>query len=244
MTYCVAMNLDEGMLFASDSRTNAGVDHVSTFSKMTVFEQTGERVIVLLNAGNLATTQAVTNTLRRGITHEESHVLNAPSMFEVAELVGAQVRRIIAQTSASQYVQSNIDFGCSFLVGGQIKGEGLRLFSVYPQGNFIETTLDTCYFQIGEAKYGKPVIDRVVKPGTSMEEAVKCALVSFDSTLKSNLSVGLPIDLALLRRDEFTVGFRHRIGLDDEYFNSLRKGWGHGLRRVFNELPSPQWLKV
>jgi putative proteasome-type protease len=244
MTYCVAMNLDQGMLFASDSRTNAGVDHVSTFSKMTIFEQTGERVVVLLNSGNLATTQAVTNSLRSGIVKNTDHVLNLPSMFDVAELVGNEVQRIIAHTAAGQQVQSNIDFSCSFLVGGQIKGEGMRLFLVYPQGNFIETSHDTCYFQIGESKYGKPVIDRVVKPHTSLDEAVKCALVSFDSTLKSNLSVGLPIDLALVRPGRFAVDFRHRIGTEDAYFASLRTGWGQGLRKVFNELPTPEWLKV
>jgi putative proteasome-type protease len=244
MTYCVAMNLDEGMLFASDSRTNAGVDHVSTFSKMTIFEKTGERVVILLNSGNLATTQAVTNSLRKGISQSEDHVLNLPSMFDIAELVGNEVTRVIAHVHQGQQVQSNIDFSCSFLVGGQIRGEAMRLFQVYPQGNFIETSADTCYFQIGESKYGKPVIDRVVKPHTSLEESVKCALVSFDSTLKSNLSVGLPIDLAIVRKDELTVGFKHRIAPDDVYFNSLRSGWGQGLRKVFNELPAPQWLRV
>jgi putative proteasome-type protease len=243
MTYCVAMCLEEGMLFASDSRTNAGVDHVSTFSKTTVIEQSGERVIVLLNAGNLATTQAVISTLKKHLHGDEPSLTNVSSMFDAARLVGDTVRTTIHYHDGEAQ-DGAVDFGCTFLVGGQIAGEAPRLFLVYPQGNFIEATADTCYFQIGESKYGKPIIDRVVKPHTLLAEAVKCALVSFDSTIKSNLSVGLPIDLAILRRDELRVGFRHRIEPDDAYFLSLRTAWGHGLRKVFNELPAPQWLRV
>ena len=243
MTYCVAMSLDQGMLFASDSRTNAGVDHVSTFSKMTVFEQPGERVLVLLNAGNLATTQAVISTLKKAIASGDSHLLNAQSMFDVARLLGDTVRNAICyQTGQEQ--SSGVDFSCTFLIGGQIAGEQPRLFLVYPQGNFIETSPDTCYFQIGESKYGKPIIDRVVKPHTQLDEAVKCALVSIDSTMRSNLSVGLPLDLVIVRRDALSVGFRTRIDGDDNYFAALRTGWSQGLRRVFNELPAPQWLKI
>ena len=243
MTYCVAMSLHEGMLFASDSRTNAGVDHVSTFSKMTVFEQPGERVIVLLNAGNLATTQAVVSTLKKRLHSDDSSLLAVTSMFDAARVVGDTVRSAIAyQTGQEQ--SSGVDFSCTFLVGGQIVGEALRLFLVYPQGNFIETNADTCYFQIGESKYGKPIIDRVVKPHTRMDEAVKCALVSFDSTMRSNLSVGLPLDIAIVRRDEARIGFRHRIDGEDNYFAALRTGWSQGLKRVFNELPAPQWLRV
>jgi len=243
MTYCVAMTLDEGMLFASDSRTNAGVDHVSTFSKMTVIEQRGERVLVLLNAGNLATTQAVVSTLKKHLHGDEPNLMNAATMFDVARLVGDHVRSVIQYHSGHDQ-SSDVDFSCSFLVGGQIAGEPPRLFQVYPQGNFIEATADTCYFQIGESKYGKPIIDRVVKPHTMLDEAVKCALVSFDSTMRSNLSVGLPLDIAILQRDEVAVGFRHRVDVDDPYFHALRAGWGQGLKRVFNELPSPQWLQV
>jgi putative proteasome-type protease len=243
MTYCVAMSLDEGMLFASDSRTNAGVDHVSTFSKMTVIEQHGERVLVLLNAGNLATTQSVISSLRKHLHTDEPNLMNAATMFDVARLVGDQVRDTI-QYHTGQAQSGEVDFSCTFLVGGQIAGEGQRLFLVYPQGNFIEATADTCYFQIGESKYGKPIIDRVVKPHTHLDEAVKCALVSFDSTMRSNLSVGLPLDIAVVRRDELTVGFRHRVDVDDAYFASIRTGWGQGLKKVFNELPAPQWLRV
>lgn len=243
MTYCVAMCLDEGMLFASDSRTSSGVDHVSTFSKMTVLEQPGERVLVLLNAGNLATTQAVISTLKRHLHADEPNLNNVASMFDAARQVGETVRSIIHHQSGSEQGGGAVDFSCTFLVGGQIAGEPPRLFLVYPEGNFIETTGDTCYFQIGESKYGKPIIDRVVKPQTRLDEAVKCALVSFDSTMRSNLSVGLPLDIAMLRRDELAIGFRHRVDADDVYFGSIRKGWGEGLRRVFNELPRPDWLR-
>lgn len=242
MTYCVAMALDEGLLFASDSRTNAGVDNVSTFSKMSVFEQPGDRVIVLLNSGNLATTQAVVSTLRQAAHGERPNLFSAATMFDAASLVGDAVRGVIRHQAADQLEQGSVDFGCNFLVGGQIAGEGPRLFMVYPEGNFIESSPDTNYFQIGESKYGKPIIDRVVRPETRFDEAIKCALVSFDSTIKSNLSVGLPIDLAIVRRDALRVGLRQRIGVDDAYFAMLRTEWGRGLRKVFNDLPTPEWL--
>jgi putative proteasome-type protease len=244
MTYCVAMSLDEGILFASDSRTNAGVDQVATFSKMTVFEVPGERVVVLLNSGNLSTTQTVISTIRAAVGSDEPHVQSVPSLFDCATLVGDTVRQVIARHGAHQGASSTVDFSCNFLVGGQIAGERPRLFHVYAQGNFIEATEDTPFFQIGESKYGKPIIDRVVKPATPLSEALKCALVSFDSTMRSNLSVGLPLDLAVVRRDAFTLGFQHRVAVDDPYFASLREGWSHGLRRVFNELPAPLWMSL
>lgn len=243
MTYCVAMALNEGLLFASDSRTNAGVDHISTFSKMTLFEVPGERVIVLLNSGNLATTQTVINLLRKAVGSDRPNLLTASSLFDCATLVGETVRAVISQNAGQQAQVGNVDFTCSFILGGQIGGEGQRLFLIYPQGNFIEATEDTTYFQIGESKYGKPIIDRVVKPATPMDEALKCALVSFDSTMRSNLSVGLPLDVALIRCDALRIGFRHRVDVDDVYFGSLRTGWSQGLKRVFNELPAPDWFK-
>jgi putative proteasome-type protease len=244
MTYCVAMALEEGLLFASDCRTNAGVDHVSTFSKMNVFEEPGSRVLVLLNSGNLATTQTVVSLLRKAIGTDAPNLMTVPSLFDCATLVGEATSRLIAQRAANQPQQGHVDFGCNFLVGGQVAGEEPRLFCVYPEGNFIESTVDTPFFQIGESKYGKPIIDRVIKPQTRLDEALKCALVSFDSTMRSNLSVGLPLDLALVRRDALRVSFRHRVGQDDEYFGSLRQGWSQGLRRVFNELPAPGWLNL
>jgi putative proteasome-type protease len=243
MTYCVAMALQDGVLFASDSRTNAGVDHVSTFSKMTIFEASGERVIVLLNSGNLATTQTVVSTLRKALSTDAPNLLSVPSLFDCATLVGEGVRRVISHHSGQQAQQGNVDFTCNFLVGGQIAGERPRLFLVYPEGNFIEATDDTPFFQIGESKYGKPIIDRVVKTETSVAEALKCALVSFDSTMRSNLSVGLPLDIALVGTDALAVTFRHRVDTDDAYFGSLRQGWSQGLKKVFNELPSPDWFR-
>jgi putative proteasome-type protease len=243
MTYCVAMALQDGLLFASDSRTNAGVDHVSTFSKMTIFEASGERVIVLLNSGNLATTQTVVSTLRKALATDAPNLLNVPSLFDCATLVGEGVRQVISHHSGQQAQQGSVDFTCNFLVGGQIAGERPRLFLVYPEGNFIEATDDTPFFQIGESKYGKPIIDRVVKTETSVAEALKCALVSFDSTMRSNLSVGLPLDIALVGTDALAVTFRHRIDIDDAYFGSLRQGWSQGLKKVFNELPAPDWFR-
>jgi putative proteasome-type protease len=243
MTYCVAMALQDGVLFASDSRTNAGVDHVSTFSKMTVFEASGERVIVLLNSGNLATTQTVVSTLRKALTTDAPNLLSVPSLFDCATLVGESVRQVISHHSGQQAQQGSVDFTCNFLVGGQIAGERPRLFLVYPEGNFIEATDDTPFFQIGESKYGKPIIDRVVKTETSVAEALKCALVSFDSTMRSNLSVGLPLDIALVGTNALAVTFRHRIDADDAYFGSLRQGWSQGLKKVFNELPAPDWFR-
>ena len=243
MTYCVAMALHEGLLFASDSRTNAGVDHVSTFSKMTIFEASGDRVIVLLNSGNLATTQTVVSRLRKALATDGPNLLNVPSLFDCATLVGEGVRQVISHHSGQQAQQGSVDFSCNFLVGGQIAGERPRLFLVYPEGNFIEATDDTPFFQIGESKYGKPIIDRVVKTETSVAEALKCALVSFDSTMRSNLSVGLPLDIALVGTNALAVTFRHRIDTDDAYFGSLRQGWSQGLKKVFNELPAPDWFR-
>ena len=243
MTYCVAMSLDEGMLFASDSRTNAGLDHVSSFCKMTVFEQPSQGVLVLLNSGNLATTQQVVSRLKAHVKHTDKPLTEMDSVFSVAELLGKHLRAVVNRTQEESMGQTDVDFSATFLLGGQLRGEEPRLFLVYPQGNFIETTADTAFFQIGESKYGKPILDRVVQPALPLYEAVKCALVSFDSTVKSNLSVGLPIDLALVRRDQFAVAMRHRIDADDAYFRQLRTDWSQGLRRVFNELPEPGWLR-
>ena len=243
MTYCVAMSLDEGMLFASDSRTNAGLDHVSSFCKMTVFEQPSQGVLVLLNSGNLATTQQVVSRLKAHVKHTDKPLTEMDSVFSVAELLGKHLRAVVNRTQEESMGQTDVDFSATFLLGGQLRGEEPRLFLVYPQGNFIETTADTAFFQIGESKYGKPILDRVVQPALPLYEAVKCALVSFDSTIKSNLSVGLPIDLALVRRDQFAIAMRHRIDADDAYFRQLRTDWSQGLRRVFNELPEPGWLR-
>src|SRR5437762_11956134 len=196
MTYCVALRLDTGMIFASDSRTNAGMDHIATFTKMRVYEKKDDRVIMCLSSGNLAMTQGVTNILDRHQRSEDPQdtIWNVPSMYDAATLVGDSLREM-HRRDAPFLTQSNIEAGANLLVGGQIKEEPPRLFHVYAQGNFIEATDDTPYFQLGESKYGKPILDRVVSMATPQKEAAKCVLISFDSTMKPNLSVGLPIDV-------------------------------------------------
>jgi putative proteasome-type protease len=241
MTYCVAMSLDAGMIFASDSRTNAGVDQVARFSKMRVFAKEGERVIVTLSSGNLSITQNALNTLaQRAQVEGRPNLWNAQSMFDVARLIGDALREVKSR-EGEYLMQNNIDSHANFLVGGQIRGEAHRLFEVYTEGNFIEATPDTCFFQIGESKYGKPVIDRVVTRHTSLLDATKCTIVSFDSTMRSNISVGLPIDLVVYEADSLTIKLQRRIEESDPYFQMVRKEWGEGLRRVFAELPNPDW---
>ncbi len=242
MTYCVAMCLQDGMIFASDSRTNAGVDHISTFRKMHIFDKPGERSIVLLNSGNLATTQSVISLLRSRCLHEGDNLLNVASLYEAAVLVGDTIREVLKRDSGGDTLAQGVDFSCSFLVGGQIKGEQPRLFNVYPQGNFIESTIDTPYFQIGESKYGKPIIDRVVRFETPMNEALKCTLISFDSTIKSNLSVGLPIDLLKLPLGNLGMAKPFRVDETNDYFLSIRRAWGEGLRKVFAGIPDADWF--
>ncbi len=243
MTYCVALLLDSGMLFASDSRTNAGVDHIATFSKMKVFERKDDRVMVLLSSGNLAVTQGVVNILDRHAHAEpgKETIWTARSLYDVACMVGDALREI-QRRDGPYLMQSNIDFAANLILGGQIGGEPPRLFNIYSQGNFIEATPETLYFQIGESKYGKPVIDRVVTSATPVAEAAKSVLISFDSTIRSNISVGLPIELLWYPRESLRVGVHKRIVEGDPYFTMLRQGWGGGLRRVFGELPNPDWL--
>jgi putative proteasome-type protease len=241
MTYCVAMSLDAGMIFASDSRTNAGVDQIARFSKMRVFAKEGERVIITLSSGNLSITQNALNTLaQRAQTDAQQNLWNAKSMFDVARLVGDALREV--KSREGEYLaENNVDSNANFLVGGQIRGEVPRLFEVYSEGNFIEATPDTCFFQIGESKYGKPVLDRVINRHTPLIDATKCTLVSFDSTMRSNISVGLPIDLVVYDADSLTVGLQRRIEESDPYFRMVQKEWGEGLRRVFTQLPNPDW---
>ncbi|MDF2444835.1 MAG: peptidase [Moraxellaceae bacterium] len=242
MTYCVAMKLAEGLVMASDSRTNAGVDHIATFRKMAVFEKPGEAVIVVLSAGNLATTQSTLSTLRQRLQDDTlPNLYNQRSLYDVAVLVGAALREIIHRDGASHRRHDDIDYGCSFLVGGQLRGEEPRLFHVYPQGNFIEASVDTPFFQIGEAKYGKPILDRVIQFDTTLKEAAKCVLISFDSSIRSNVSVGLPIDLVCYRRDSLVVGQQHRVGENDEYFQMIRREWSQGLRQIFSRIPDPPY---
>ncbi|HEX9275066.1 MAG TPA: peptidase [Casimicrobiaceae bacterium] len=242
MTYCVAMSLDAGMIFASDSRTNAGVDQIARFSKMRIFVRDGDRVIVTLSSGNLSITQNALSIIdqRARKADGELNLWNATSMFDIARLTGDALREV--KTRDGPYLlQNNIDSHANFIVGGQVKGEAPRLFEVYSEGNFIEATPDTCYFQIGESKYGKPVIDRVVKRSTGLLEATKCTIVSFDSTMRSNISVGLPIDLVVYETDALTIRLQRRIEESDPYFQMIHSQWGEGLRRVFAQLPNPDW---
>jgi putative proteasome-type protease len=245
MTYCIGIRLDAGMVFLSDSRTNAGMDQFSIFRKMIVYEQASERFMVLLSAGNLSISQSVRELLQvEKIDGSNGQppitIWNAASMFDAARVLGATVRRVYAQDGAS-LKQAGVDFNASFILGGQIRGEAMRMFLVYSPGNFIESTRETPYFQIGESKYGKPILDRMITPRTGLDEAAKCALVSMDSTLKSNLSVGLPLDLLVYREGEFHT---HRMVCVDEhnpYFHMIRATWGQRLKQVFEGIDDPHW---
>lgn len=238
MTYCVGLKLDRGLVFAADTRTNAGLDNISTFKKLHVWEKSGERVITLLSSGNLAVTQAVVSLLSEHIETAEKDrttVMSAKTMFQVARLVGSAVREV--KHIDGEALAANADnFFVSFILGGQIKGEEPRLFQVYSAGNFIEVSDDTPFLQIGEHKYGKPILDRVTRKDMRLGEAAKMVLLSFDSTLRSNLSVGMPIDMLLYNTDSFSTERQVRIEQDDPYFQKLSRGWSDKLREAFSDL--------
>ncbi|MBK7768388.1 MAG: peptidase [Sulfuritalea sp.] len=242
MTYCIGLTLDAGMIFASDSRTNAGMDNIAKFCKMTVFERPGDRVLVLLSSGNLAGTQAVIGVLNQRCAAGDAipNLQNAQTMFDVAMLVADAMRDI--ERRDGDYLEDNpTGFNASFILGGQIRGESTRLFRIYAEGNFIEAGIDTPYFQTGETKYGKPIIDRVITRSTPLAEAIKCVLVSFDSTMRSNLSVGMPIDLICYERDSLEVVKQRRFENRDAYFSALSHEWSEGTRKVFRQLPELSW---
>ncbi|MCP9230418.1 peptidase [Mesorhizobium sp. M0045] len=239
MTYCVGLKIDRGLVFMSDTRTNAGMDSISTFRKMHVWEEPGERVIVLMSAGNLATTQAVVSLLderTKAVAERRATLLETPSMYQTVRLVGDTVKEVIASSSPAGE-KADSYFNASFILGGQIKGSAPRLFMIYPEGNFIESTDDTPFFQIGETKYGKPIIIRAYERTMSFAETVKLLLVSFDSTLKSNLSVGLPLDLLFYEKDTFKVGLKKRITQDDQYYRTISDSWSNALKTAFASLP-------
>ena len=242
MTYCVGLLVDTGLVFLSDSRTNAGVDQINTFRKMATFQQPQDRVLVLLSSGNLAITQAVVNLLHEIPEGSDlpARIYRAKDMFNVARVIGDALREIHAR-DADMLKEQGHEFNANFIVGGQIQGEEPRLFHIYSAGNFIESSVDTPYFQIGESKYGKPIIDRVVSRSSSLAQAAKCALISMDSTIRSNLSVGPPLDLAIVRRDEFKLATHISIDNDNDYFKMIRTRWGYALQEVFAELPNPNW---
>jgi len=242
MTYCIGVMLEGGLIFASDSRTNAGMDNIGKFCKMTVFERRGDRVIVLLSSGNLAGTQAVIGVLNQRCSagNDVANLWNAATMFEVAMLVADAMRDI--ERRDGEYLEDNeVGFNASFIVGGQIAGEPMRLFRIYAEGNFIEAGIDTPFFQTGETKYGKPIIDRVITRSTPLADAAKCVLVSFDSTMRSNLSVGMPIDLLCYEKDSLEVQRRRRFDHGDPYFTALSHEWSEGTRQVFRHLPDLHW---
>jgi len=239
MTYCVGLAIDKGLVFMSDTRTNAGVDNVSTFKKMHSWEVPGERAIVMMTAGNLATTQAVVSLLderSKAPEDREPSILREPSMFRIARLVGETLRNVIG-THAGTGQKADAAFNASIIIGGQIAGSPPRLFLIYPEGNFVEAGGDTPFFQIGETKYGKPILVRAYDTATSFENALKLLMVSFDSTIKANLSVGLPLDYQLYETDSLELGRSGRITADDPYFLSISNGWGDALRNAFQSLP-------
>jgi putative proteasome-type protease len=240
MTYCIGMRLDAGLVFLSDSRTNAGVDQVGSFRKMSVYENPGERVMVMMTAGNLSISQAVRQVVADHVAEDGTTIWNAPTMVEAARIVGAAVRTV-HRRDAEALGQFGIDFNISIIFGGQIGAERCRLFQVYSAGNFIESHNENTYFQIGEAKYGKPIIDRVVTPATSLDDAAKCALISMDSTLRSNISVGLPLDLLVYENARLAVTRFATIDEKNQYFQMIRSTWGEQLRSVFEGLADPVW---
>ena len=245
MTYCCAIKTRAGLVFLSDSRTNAGLDQISTFRKMIIYEKPGDRFMTLLSAGNLSISQSVREVLQIEKLVEPGQdepltIWNAKSMFDATRVLGAAVRRVYERDAAALRA-AGVDFNVSMIFGGQIGSEGMRLFQVYSPGNFIEATDETPYFQIGESKYGKPVLDRVITPSTPLDEAAKCALVSMDSTLKSNLSVGLPLDMVVYQADSLHTDRIMCIDEHNPYFKMLRSSWGDKLRQMFDSIEDPMW---
>ena len=239
MTYCVGLRTNSGLVFMSDTRTNAGIDNISTVRKMHHWCVPGERFITLMTAGNLATTQAVVSLLEERSKAQEDRnpsILDQPSMFRVAQLVGNTLREVI-QTQSGEGQRADATFSATMILGGQIAPGPMRLFMIYPEGNFIEASEDTPFFQIGETKYGRPILLRGFEPDMGFAEAIKLLLVSFDSTLKANLSVGLPFDVQVYEMDSFEFGHSNRIEYDDPYFHAISEVWGEALREAFGRLP-------
>ena len=240
MTYCVGMMLDQGLVLMSDTRTNSGVDNISVFRKMFTWSVPGERILTLLTAGNLASTQALISQLEERMKapdERDNIILKSPTMFQVATEIGRLLRRIIREQQDANGDRARRRFSASIIVAGQIAGMEPRLFMVYPEGNFIESSEETPFFQIGETKYGRPIIIRAYNPAMSMEDAIKLMMVSFDSTLKANLSVGMPLDLQVIERDSFAITHEHRVNYDDPYFQEISSSWSEALRTAFHSLP-------
>lgn len=244
MTYCCGVLVRDGLVMVADTRTNAGLDNISTFRKLHVFTKPGERIMAVASAGNLAISQSVLSTLTEGIensaTGDKETLMNAPTMFQAAQRIGRAIRHV-NKTEDVELMSEDINFDVSFLFGGQIAGGRMRLFMVYPAGNFIECTTDTPYLQIGEHKYGKPVLDRAMHYDVELYEALKTSLISMDSTMRSNLGVGLPIDVLVVRTDVCDADLNHRIEADEPYFHDLRARWSAALRAAHRDIPRPPY---
>ncbi|QKL02223.1 peptidase [Pseudomonas sp. NY5710] len=239
MTYCVAMHLQDGLVFISDSRTNAGIDQISTFAKLFVFSVPGERLIVLQTAGNLATSQSVVNLLQQRSQGSGPHLLNVATLYDATVLVADTLREVVCRDRSK--LTAGIDLSSSFIVGGQIAGGPMAIHNVYAQGNFFQATRDTPFLQLGESKYGRPILDRNLDYRTPLDEALRCGLISFDSTIRSNLSVGMPLDLLVYRADALEAPQPIRIASDDAYYQQIRRQWGEGLKTLLAELPAPPY---
>ncbi|WP_230530386.1 peptidase [Microvirga roseola] len=246
MTYCVGILVREGLVMIADTRTNAGVDNIATFRKLHLFEKPGERVVMLATAGNLSVSQSVLSLLSDGVENPETGELETlftvSSMFRAARLVGRAIRQVYAIDGAEMEKRS-MTFDATMLVGGQIGHGEMRLYQVYSAGNAIEATLDTPFLQIGEPKYGKPILDRAISHDIELVEALKLGLISMDSALKSNLGVGLPIDIVVAKRDELKAGINHRIQEDEPYFRDLRERWSAALRAAHQAIPHPPYAE-
>jgi putative proteasome-type protease len=246
MTYCCGILVRDGLVMFADTRTNAGVDNIATFRKLHVLNKPGERIMAIASAGNLSISQSVVSIAREGwenpVSDDAETLMNARTMFQAAQRLGTIVREL-HELEGQALEASDVKFDVSFLLGGQIKGRNMRLFQLYSAGNFIEATPDTPYLQIGEHKYGKPILDRVVRADMALEDGVKVVLISMDSTLRSNLSVGLPIDLLVYRRDALRVGLRRRLTEEDGYLRLVRDGWSSALREAYQRLPRPGWME-
>lgn len=240
MTYCVGMRLDEGLVFLSDSRTNAGVDQIGTFRKLTVFENPGDRVMVMMTAGNLSISQSLRELIGEFSSHNGYTIWTAPNLYEAARVVG-EALRTVHEREAQALAQFGIEFNQAIIFGGQVAGERCRLFQIYSAGNFIESHAESTYFQIGESKYGKPILDRVITRATPLDEAAKCALISMDSTLRSNISVGLPLDMLVYENNRLAVTRFVTIDEKNQYFQMLRSTWGEQLKRIFEGIEAPHW---
>jgi putative proteasome-type protease len=240
MTYCVGLCLKDGLVFLSDTRTNAGVDQIGTFRKMTLFQKNHDRFFTLLSAGNLAITQAVKEILLQGQLIGGKNLWNVENSHDAAVVVGDAIKQVYEREYQS-LKKAGLDFNCNLIFGGQVKGEHPRLFNIYSAGNFIEATPETCYFQIGESKYGKPILDRVLNFDTPLNLATKCALISMDSTLNSNISVGLPLDLLVYEKNSLKASKLVTMDESNPYFQMIHQLWGEKLRAAFNSIAEPSW---